>query len=242
MLQILRLFFLALILSLAGSAIADDSALGEKQTLAKMVSQEPEQILGSFASLWDEQKWVESFRGMAYMRAGDDSGWKIRMAALQALVAKGKESVLALESALNSEHVPTRILAAQALGFLAGNANPEVLERVAKADSDPASRLYAVDALGMSGNGPKVDWEQFNSERNRDVRMHLQYAQLRKAAAIEPDVVDKLVNWDIALADTAEVGKTAPEFELQTIEGETVRLSDFRGSQPVVLVFIYGDT
>ncbi|HEX2810625.1 MAG TPA: peroxiredoxin [Kineosporiaceae bacterium] len=34
-----------------------------------------------------------------------------------------------------------------------------------------------------------------------------------------------------------EVGKPAPEFELKDQHGRTVRLTDFRGKQPVALVF-----
>ncbi len=36
---------------------------------------------------------------------------------------------------------------------------------------------------------------------------------------------------------TIEIGTTAPDFELKDQHGQTVRLSDFRDRQPVVLVF-----
>jgi peroxiredoxin len=36
---------------------------------------------------------------------------------------------------------------------------------------------------------------------------------------------------------TIEVGKPAPDFELKDQQGQTVRLTDFRGKQPVALVF-----
>ena len=35
-------------------------------------------------------------------------------------------------------------------------------------------------------------------------------------------------------------GDLAPDFELKDVRGELVRLSDFRGSQPVVLAFLRG--
>lgn len=35
-------------------------------------------------------------------------------------------------------------------------------------------------------------------------------------------------------------GHQAPEFELEDVHGRTVRLADFRGRQPVVLVFLRG--
>ena len=35
-------------------------------------------------------------------------------------------------------------------------------------------------------------------------------------------------------------GETAPEFELNDLHGNPVRLSDFRGRQPIVLYFLRG--
>lgn len=35
-------------------------------------------------------------------------------------------------------------------------------------------------------------------------------------------------------------GELAPEFELEDVHGKLVRLSDFRGKQPVVLAFLRG--
>lgn len=35
-------------------------------------------------------------------------------------------------------------------------------------------------------------------------------------------------------------GEPAPEFEIQDLRGNLVRLSDFRGQRPVVLAFLRG--
>ena len=35
-------------------------------------------------------------------------------------------------------------------------------------------------------------------------------------------------------------GELAPDFELEDINGKIIRLSDFRGSKPVVLAFLRG--
>jgi len=35
-------------------------------------------------------------------------------------------------------------------------------------------------------------------------------------------------------------GEFAPDFELEDVNGKLVRLSDFRGSKPVVLAFLRG--
>lgn len=46
------------------------------------------------------------------------------------------------------------------------------------------------------------------------------------------------VMWNVARRGPTRVGGLAPEFELPTVDrSTTVRLSDFRGHRPVVLVF-----
>jgi len=35
-------------------------------------------------------------------------------------------------------------------------------------------------------------------------------------------------------------GELAPDFELEDVQGNRVRLSDFRGSKPIILAFLRG--
>ncbi len=42
------------------------------------------------------------------------------------------------------------------------------------------------------------------------------------------------------MTDSVAVGQTAPDFELTDVEGRTIRLSDYRGRENVVLVFTRG--
>jgi peroxiredoxin len=51
-----------------------------------------------------------------------------------------------------------------------------------------------------------------------------------------------LRRWDASGINTAQVGQLAPDFELPQITGESTRLAHYRGKQPVVIVFVYGDT
>ena len=88
-----------------------------------------------------------------------------------------------------------------------------------------------------------VDWKALQkAETNRDTRKHIDYAIERGGKRIDPTVAAQLTDWDATTMSSARLGQPAPDFTLTAATGETVRLSDFRGKQAVVLVFIYGDT
>ena len=202
-----------------------------------------DQMLDGFADNWDESKWGQNFRGKAYMRANESSDWKVRMKSIQSLVANGKESIPAIEKYLTDEDTPTRIMAAQAMGYLAPHADIEKLKSAFKNETDAAARLYLVDAIGMSGQGAKVDWKKLaKGEKNRDVMKHISYALQRKDAPVDQPVVDTLTNWDFDSMKLVEEGQPAPDFTLNSVDGTEYKLSQFRGDKPVVLVFVYGDT
>ena len=101
------------------------------------------------------------------------------MRALQQLVAGGPSAHEALSKTLADGDAPERILAAQALGFLAApDVAKEPLWRAAETDPDAAVRLYAVDAHGMQGG--EIDTAKWTAlakvETNRDVKQHIGYA------------------------------------------------------------------
>jgi hypothetical protein len=118
------------------------------------------------------------------------------------------------------------------------------LLRAAAEDSEPVVRLYAIDSLGMLGTeGEPIDWDALaKKQRNRDVKRHLTYIEQRAGQPVSPRTIDQLRDWDLAGIDTARLGQLAPDFELSSVSGEKIRLSDFRGTKAVVLVFVYGDT
>lgn len=178
------------------------------------------------------------------MRHSDDGGWKARMLALQGFVRSGEAAVPVLQDALGSDDVSQRILAAQALGYLAPHAEVERLTDALANEPSPTVRLYLVDAIGMHGEaGRSFDWDSFlEGEANRDVRKHVGYVREREGRVVDSTVVEELASWDPSGMDTAVVGRPAPDFELTSAQGDRVKLSDFRGEKSVVLVFIYGDT
>ena len=198
---------------------------------------------------WNGDAWSEGWgaKGSAnYMRPLGDGGWKTRMLALQKAVKGGDKAVPALLTELENGSTEGRIFAAQALGFVPAKAAKDQLLTALENDKSAAVRLYSADSIGMNGLGEELKSqleELRNKERNRDVKKHVSYVLGRGAEAIEPDVIKDLANWDAAEnLDTAKLGKPAPDFELAALNGDSVRLRDFRGKSPVVLVFIYGDT
>ena len=203
--------------------------------------QTPQQWIEHFAAQWDENAWK---RGRGYMRPLDDEGWKARMLTLQALVKSGDASVKPLLAALKDGDTPRRLLAAQTLGYLGPNVPTDSLTAAINGDANAAVRLYATDALGMQGgrdlSGVLADRRK--KEKNRDTRKHIAYALERMGKPLADDVVRTLTQWDPRTIDTARLGRPAPDFELKTVSGKTIKLSQFRGKKPVVLVFIYGDT
>ncbi|REJ87561.1 MAG: hypothetical protein DWQ34_15915 [Planctomycetota bacterium] len=91
--------------------------------------------------------------------------------------------------------------------------------------------------------GVDVDWAGLSqNESNGDVLKHISYAVGRDGAVLEESVVETLRGWSAATIDSARIGEPAPEFELSSAQGGTVRLADFHGENAVVLVFVYGDT
>ena len=72
--------------------------------------------------------------------------------------------------------------------------------------------------------------------------MHINYAKSRGAASVEEAVTTSLAKMPAEKIDSAKVGEPAPDFTLKSVDGTEYSLSQFKGKQPVVLVFIYGDT
>lgn len=204
----------------------------------------PRDWLNHLSQHWREDDWQQKRRfSPGYMRPLEDDGWQVRMREMQGCVRHDETSVAVLLDKLRTGDAPERIFAAQTLGYLGPDVPAEPLIAALKSDTDPAVRLYLVDTLGMLGKGAEVDWNEFlKGESNRDVKRHVGYVRERNEKPLDARVVEKLTQWDSRQINTATVGRLAPDFALSTVDGETVRLSDFRGKKAVVLVFIYGDT
>ncbi len=223
--------------------LASDAGLAVAQAVQP---KSVDQWLAAIDADYGQAGWGQQHRRRpdGYMRHLGDPGWQTRMLALHAIVTNGKDSIEPLVRALESGTPPQRIFAAQALGYLGSDVPLEPLLKTAHTDDDPCVRLHAVDSLGRRGDSDTaVNWDELRKgDSSDDVRTHIAYAVERGPQSFEADQLTKLRTWDPARIDTAVVGQRAPDFELASATGETIRLSDFRGKQAVVLVFVYGDT
>lgn len=206
----------------------------------------PQQSFASVLQQYPDEGWIDPRGGQRrYLWDQNNPGWKARMLALQALVTGGRQSLEPLLDALKSGPAQQRILAAQALGFLAPAVPRQALLRAIENDDDAAVRLYAVDSLGMQGGRDPSEelGRALANESNGDVKKHAGYARQRGDRGLDPSIVKDLTSWDPATIDSARLGRPAPDFRLRSLtDGSWVELSQFRGKTPVVLVFIYGDT
>ncbi len=201
----------------------------------------PDRILDAYVELDKTGEWRADRN---YIRTNQDSTWKARMRTLQQLVAAGEGSIPALLKVLKSGNDSDRVFAAQTLGYLAPKVPLAPLLEAAQNDPVAAVRLYAVDAVGMQGGKDHADTFKplLQSERNRDVKKHLNYAIQRGKTGLDPRVVETLLRWDPNTMGPPKLGKPAPDFTLQTVDGKAISLSDYRDKRAVVLVFVYGDT
>lgn len=204
------------------------------------------QSIQDFSRTWSESAWEpkDNPQRVGYMRSWDDTAWESRMKALRVLAESGQSAVPALRSVLKDGSAPERMLAAQALGFIPCAEAHEDLAQAAEHDSDAAVRLYAIDSLSIrTGQEHRALFRRLEeSEKNRDVKRHLAYALERKDLSIGDSTAKSLIRWTTEQLDKAHLGQSAPEFELDSISGERIRLSSYRGKKSVVLVFVYGDT
>ncbi len=224
------------LLFLAALTVASSLASAEEKKSAR-------DLLAEFSSKWDESAWVGGRR--AYIRPLDDEDWKVRMTTLIKLSKAGSGAKDQLLESVRHGELPERILAAQALGYLGTELSTTQLLDLLREESNPSVRLYLVDVLGMVGKASEASdslrqWR--DQERNGDVRKHIGYALQRGTNRVGPDVLKSLRQFDHGRIAMARIGKPAPDFHLKSVDGKEIQLSQFRGKQAVVLVFIYGDT
>ena len=173
-----------------------------------------------------------------------DPGWKVRMESLVRVVKAGPDAVPVLVEALKDRSPSIREFAAQVLAVVADPGTRPALER-ALSDPEPGVRIYAIKGLSMSGKLvlTQPQREQLKKAYHDYYWIHEYIGNVvRRDDTPNPAAVQRaLTEYDLTTLDRARLGQVAPDFALVDGQGQTYRLSQFRGRKIVILEFTTGD-
>ncbi len=183
--------------------------------------------------------------GQAGIADLDDTDWRVRLLAVRDLVRLGLEETEAMAEGLSHPDKHVRQISAMALGILkAESARPRLEERARK-DSIAMVRSQAVIALGQMEATASLPFlrKLLREDESRDVRHQCRLAidQIEKRMGTTPAQLSAFQGLDEDTFETVELGKPAPDFELEDTEGNFWKLSDFRGKQWVALIWVFAD-
>lgn len=174
----------------------------------------------------------------------DNKDWKIRLLAVRDLVKlseNGKRIAVGLEH--SSPHV--REITAMALGIVKETNAVESLNEIVREDPNAMVRSRAVIALGQieAQSSLSLLREKQEDDPSGDVRHQCELAidQIEKQAGSTPTLKDAFLTLDESSFGEVAAGQKAPDFVLEDTEGNTWRLSDFRGEKNVVLIWVFAD-
>jgi hypothetical protein len=171
------------------------------------------------------------------------AGRMLQMECLVALAKAGPGAVPLLLDALKTGSPDSRILAAEALGFLPdASAAPALVEAIE--DKERVVRVHAIKSLGRWGRlevTPKYR-QIADKDGSVGIRFEMTFALTRDDKPDPQAIRNALSGYDMNRIDSARLGKAAPGFALADTSGKVWRLSDFRDKKSVVLVFLAGST
>ena len=172
------------------------------------------------------------------------AAWKARMTALTGLAALGPDAIPLLMEALDDPDDEVRDLASQASGYFGDRSMLDRLDRAIREDRSATVRIYATIARAAIAGDPPQELvkEILRHDPHSVVRARLELTLGRGLSNGDTTTRDRLAAYDLSQMDTARLGALAPDFVLSDLNGKSCRLSDFRGKNSVVLVFVYGVT
>lgn len=174
-----------------------------------------------------------------------DEDWRIRTLAVRDLVRLGSNLSANLAFGLDDPSPHVRHVTAMALGILrATNAVP-ALETSLLKEADSVVRSQAAIALGqiMQKSSLALLRQVEAGDKSRDVRHQAELAAyaVDQGITATPELAAAYRDLDESRFNIIQVGKPAVDFDLPDTDGRSWRLSDFRGKNPVVLIWIFAD-
>jgi hypothetical protein len=182
---------------------------------------------------------LEKYRRLEFSPKDENfsQGWQDRVALEHEIISAA--DLPALRAALKDEDQFVRSIAARALGILGDKDSAAALADLAKNDPQYMVRIRAVESLGLLKLQPEVI-EAARKDKDLGVQWvaNLAAGQLLSdtdyAALMREAYAADLKREDIG---SAQVGRPAPDFTAWTIDGETFKLSDVLGKQPIAIYF-----
>jgi hypothetical protein len=182
---------------------------------------------------------IESYRRLEFSPKEEhfDAGWKDRVAADYDVI--NSADLTSLRAALKDDHPFVRAIAAYALGVRNDRTSADALAELVKNDKEYVVRIRAVEALALLKMKPEVIESALNDGDPGvpfvaklvagQVNSEIDYAaEFRQAYA---------AGIDRGAMGSAVVGKTAPDFTAQTIDGKSFQLSSVLGKKPIAIYF-----
>ncbi|MBI2301252.1 MAG: redoxin domain-containing protein [Armatimonadetes bacterium] len=175
----------------------------------------------------------------------EDTDWRVRTLAVRDLVRLGAPASPGLVAALLDQSVHVRYLAAMTLGILRAADAVPALEQALRDDKDPTVRSQAAIALGQIGQVASLP--AIRAAQKDGSSADVQYQAELAAYAIEhglpaaPALAQSYAALDEATFGSVQVGQPARDFQLSDTDGRVWRLADFRGTKPVVLIWVFAD-
>ncbi|MFC1557741.1 redoxin domain-containing protein [candidate division KSB1 bacterium] len=176
-----------------------------------------------------------------------EDSWMVRILTIRDLVRLGEESIPDLQSELICGNPNVRFISLFVLGlFGAEQANLDIID-IVENDPDDVVRCQAAQALGQIGLSESIPVLEklIENDPNKDLNHRAELAvkriNERHTAEKNKELIAEIKSIDEKMFNILKVGKPAPDFELRDTKGQLWRLSDFKGKQPVVLIWIFAD-
>lgn len=193
-----------------------------------------------------ESSALERYRNLKYPAepaksgssfAAFESGWQERVALEFEIVNDAK--LEELRAALKDKDKFVRAMAARVLGIRGDKKSVDALAEMAQKDPEYIVRTRAVESLGLLKAKPEVV-DLVRKDKHAAVSWAADLAADQCRSRIDCAAqFRKSFAQGISLEEmsVAKVGKQAPDFTAQTLDGKTFKLSSLLGRKPIAIYF-----